>query len=97
MSILSAPAQPRKSIFPVILEARKRVEMRKKMPRINNSGVKNLRRTQAEERQAKYDALSPAEKLAQIAERRGNSSKELARIMPQYVEATTNEPEEAAK
>lgn len=46
------------------------------------------KRAEAEARQARYDALTPAQKLEQIAERRGSSSKELKRVMPQHVAAT---------
>ena len=65
--------------------------MRQKMPKINNLSVRNLRRTQAEERQAKYDAMTPIDKLERIKTRRGASAKEQARI------EATFEPEEATK
>lgn len=50
------------------------------MPKINNSGVKNRRREMAEERQAKYDALTPTQKLELARSRPGNSSREIARL-----------------
>jgi len=54
---------------------------RRRMPSINNIGVKKLRREQAETRQAAYDKLSDEAKLAQIEERRGKSKRETARIV----------------
>lgn len=45
---------------------------------------KERKRTEAAERQAAYDALSLEEKRARIATRRGNSTKELARLAAKH-------------
>lgn len=50
------------------------------MPKINNKGVKARRREMAEERQAKYDALSTTQKIALAQSRRGNSTREISRL-----------------
>lgn len=50
------------------------------MPKINNRGVRELRRTQAEERQNKYSALTIEQKLEKISSRPGESKRERTRI-----------------
>lgn len=50
------------------------------MPKINNTGVRNLRREQAEKRQNVYDALSLDQKIDRAKERPGESSRELVRL-----------------
>jgi hypothetical protein len=51
------------------------------MPKINSTAVRNLRREQAEERQRKYDALSIDEKLELAKSRRGESTREITRLL----------------
>lgn len=50
------------------------------MPKINDNHTRKVRREAAEARQAKYDALSTAEKIKLIQSRRGNSARELGRL-----------------
>lgn len=51
------------------------------MTSINNSGVRELRRTQAETRQAQYDALTNEQKIERAKDRRGDSKRELTRLI----------------
>lgn len=50
------------------------------MPRTNDKHARSSRKEAAEARQAKYDALSTAEKIKLVQSRRGNSARELARL-----------------
>lgn len=51
------------------------------MPKNNSRQMREFRRTEAEKRQARYDALSFEQKLAQIEERPGESAKEKDRLV----------------
>lgn len=42
--------------------------------------TKDIKRSEAEARQAKYDRLTRQEKVQLIVSRRGNSARELARV-----------------
>lgn len=54
-----------------------------KMPSDNSTAARDRRRTAAAERQKRHDALSTAEKLAQIADRPGKSKSEAKRLEAQ--------------
>jgi hypothetical protein len=51
------------------------------MPHKKTRFVRETLRTEAEERQAHYETLTPEKKLAQIKARPGKSARERARIM----------------
>lgn len=51
------------------------------MPKINDQNTRRIRREQAEERQRKYDSLTTDEKLELAKSRRGESSREVVRLL----------------